>query len=37
MDFDEEKMELINRASASSSLLLGQINNILDSGKISAN
>ena len=37
MDLDEEKAEIIKRAAASGSILMGQINNILDTGKISAN
>ena len=35
-DLDEEKRELIDRAAASGELLLSQINNILDAGKINA-
>ena len=35
-DLDEGKRELIDRATASGELLLSQINNILDAGKINA-
>ena len=35
-DLDEEKRDLIERALASGELLLSQINNILDAGKINA-
>ena len=35
-DLDEEKQNLIDRATASGEMLLSQINNILDAGKIRA-
>ena len=37
VDMDEEKQSLIDRAAASGEMLLSQINNILDAGKINAN
>ena len=36
-DLDEEKKDLIDKAIASGELLLSQINNVLDAGKINAN
>ena len=35
-DLDENKQDLIDRAAASGEMLLSQINNILDAGKIKA-